>query len=63
MQCLKYIINNNFFILIRGELIPIRMYLAGVDLTPSCSNVAGKYTVKHFINLVLVDEEDRRYFK
>jgi len=47
----------------KGEVIPIRLYLSGVDLTPSHKNVSGKFTVKHFINLVLVDEEERRYFK
>ena len=47
----------------KGEVIPIRLYLSGVDLTPSIKNVLGKFTVKHFINLVLVDEEERRYFK
>lgn len=47
----------------KGEVIPIRLYLAGVNLTPSCKNVSGKFSVKHFVNLVLVDDEDRRYFK
>ncbi|KRX10813.1 hypothetical protein PPERSA_00983 [Pseudocohnilembus persalinus] len=47
----------------KGEVIPIRIYLAGIDVTPSSKNVSGKFTVKHFINLVLVDEDDRRYFK
>lgn len=47
----------------KGEVIPIRLYLNGVDLTPSHKNVGGKFSVKHFINLVLVDEDDRRYFK
>lgn len=58
--------NVNFYFLIylfRGEVIPIRIYLAGIDVTPSSKNVSGKFTVKHFINLVLVDEDDRRYFK
>jgi len=48
----------------KGEIVPIRLYLSGVDLTPSYKSVcSGKFSVKHFINLVLVDEEDRRYFK
>jgi vacuolar protein sorting-associated protein 26 len=48
---------------VRGEVIPIRLYLAGIDLTPTHRNVANKYSVRYYINLVLVDEEDRRYFK
>jgi vacuolar protein sorting-associated protein 26 len=47
----------------KGEVIPIRLYLSGVDLTPSYKQVNGKFEVKHFLNLILVDEEDRRYFK
>ena len=47
----------------RGEVIPIRMHLAPYELTPSYPNVHNKFSVKHLLNLVLVDEEDRRYFK
>lgn len=49
---------------VRGELIPLRLYLGGIDeLTPTYSNIANAFTVRYFVNLVLVDEEDRRYFK
>jgi len=48
---------------VRGESVPVRMFLGGVDLTPTYKNVASKYTVKYYLNLVLVDEDDRRYFK
>ena len=49
---------------VRGESIPIRLFLSGTDqLSPTFPNVAGKFSVKYFLNLVLVDEEDRRYFK
>ena len=48
---------------IRGENIPIRMYLGALDLTPTYTNVNNKFSVKYFLNLVLIDEEDRRYFK
>jgi len=47
----------------KDEIIPIRLYLTGYDLTPTYSNVNNKFSVKYFINLVLIDEEDRRYFK
>ena len=47
----------------RGESIPIRMYLSPYPLTPSYDNVCDKFSVKYSLNLVLVDEEDRRYFK
>ena len=48
---------------VKGERIPIRMFLAGLDIAPSLTNVANCLTVRYFLNLVLVDEEDRRYFK
>lgn len=36
---------------------------AGYDLTPTMRDVNKKFSVRYFLNLVLVDEEDRRYFK
>ena len=49
---------------VKGECIPIRFYLASVtDLTPTYENVNRRFSVKYYINLVLIDEEDRRYFK
>lgn len=47
----------------KGEVIPIRLHLSPYELTPSYPNVHNKFGVKYFLNLVLVDEEDRRYFK
>ena len=40
-----------------------RLFLAPYDLTPTFKNVHNKFSVKYYLNLVLVDEEDRRYFK
>jgi len=48
---------------VRGESIPIRAFLSPFDLTPTFKNVHNKFSVKYYLNLVLVDEEDRRYFK
>ena len=56
-------INIIYFRLYPGESIPIRLFLAGYDLTPSMRDVNKKFSVKYFLNLVLTDEEDRRYFK
>ncbi|XP_003374665.1 vacuolar protein sorting-associated protein 26 [Trichinella spiralis] len=46
-----------------GESIPIRLFLSGYKLTPTMRDVNKRFSVKYFLNLVLVDEEDRRYFK
>uniref|UniRef100_A0A914MME4 Vacuolar protein sorting-associated protein 26 n=1 Tax=Meloidogyne incognita TaxID=6306 RepID=A0A914MME4_MELIC len=48
---------------VKGESIPIRLFLAGYDLTPTMRDVAKRFSVRYFLNLVLIDEEDRRYFK
>lgn len=49
---------------VRGESIPIRLFLGGFEtLTPTFNRVSSKFSVKYFLNLVLIDEEDRRYFK
>ncbi|TSK22586.1 ATP-dependent RNA helicase SUPV3L1, mitochondrial [Bagarius yarrelli] len=48
---------------VKGESIPIRLFLAGYDLTATMRDVNKKFSVRYFLNLVLVDEEDRRYFK
>ncbi|KAF5835363.1 vacuolar protein sorting-associated protein 26-domain-containing protein [Dunaliella salina] len=39
------------------------LYLSPYDLSPTYKDVHNKYSVRYFLNLVLVDEEDRRYFK
>lgn len=48
---------------VRGESIPVRLFLTGFDLTPTYRKVAHKFSVRYYLNLVLVDEDDRRYFK
>lgn len=32
-------------------------------MTPTYRNIGHKYSVRYYLNLVLVDEEERRYFK
>ncbi|GKU93574.1 hypothetical protein SLEP1_g7161 [Rubroshorea leprosula] len=51
------------FELMDGESIPIRLFLSPYELTPTYRNINNKFSVKYYLNLVLVDEEDRRYFK
>ena len=48
---------------VKGETIPIRMFLSGYDLTPTMRDINKKFSVRYYLNLVLIDEEDRRYFK
>lgn len=44
-----------------GECIPIRLFLSSIDLTPTYRGVNNRFSVRYYLNLVLVDEEDRRY--
>lgn len=48
---------------VKGESIPIRVFLAGYDLAPTMREINKKFSVRYYLNLVLMDEEDRRYFK
>merc|ERR1712088_120826 len=47
----------------KGEVIPIRLFLKSFQGQPTMKEVAKRFSVRYFLNLVLVDEEDRRYFK
>ena len=40
---------------VKGESIPIRVFLAGYDLTPTMRDINKKFSVKYYLNLVLVD--------
>merc|ERR1740139_562715 len=48
---------------VKGEVIPVRLFLGGIpaDLTPTV--MAPRFSIRYYLNLVLVDEVDRRYFK
>ena len=50
---------------VKGEVIPVKLSLKGIpaDLTPTFPAQKNRFSVRYFINLVLVDEDDRRYFK
>jgi vacuolar protein sorting-associated protein 26 len=43
----------------------VKLALCGIpaDLTPTYTSVHNRFSVKYFLNLILVDEDDRRYFK
>lgn len=48
---------------VKGETIPIRLFLSGFDLTPTYKDVNKKFSTKTYLSLVLIDEDARRYFK
>lgn len=46
---------------VKGETIPIRLFLGGYDLTPTAKT--NLFNVKNYLSLVIIDEDGRRYFK
>jgi Vacuolar protein sorting-associated protein 26 len=50
---------------VKGVEIPVKLFLSGIpaDLTPTYTPNNNRFSVRYFLNLVLVDEDDRRYFK
>lgn len=46
---------------VKGETIPIRLFLGGYDLTPNMT--CNYFNVKNYLSLVIIDEDGRRYFK
>ncbi|KAK6461658.1 vacuolar protein sorting-associated protein 26-domain-containing protein [Scheffersomyces coipomensis] len=48
---------------VKGEAIPIRLFLGGYDLTPTYRDVNKKFSTRTYLSLVLIDEDARRYFK
>ena len=47
----------------RYERLPIRFFLKSYNLTPSYPDIEGFFGVKYFLNFVVVDGEDNRFFK
>ncbi|EGW31366.1 uncharacterized protein SPAPADRAFT_139970 [Spathaspora passalidarum NRRL Y-27907] len=48
---------------VKGETIPIRLFLNGFDLIPTYRDVNKKFSTRTYLSLVLIDEDARRYFK
>ncbi|KAJ1678275.1 Vacuolar protein sorting-associated protein 26, partial [Spiromyces aspiralis] len=48
---------------VKGEVIPIRLFLGGFEITPTYRDINKRFSARYYLNLVLVDEENRRYFK
>lgn len=44
---------------VKGETIPIRLFLGGFDLTPTFREVNKKYSTRYYLSLVLIDEGKR----
>lgn len=47
----------------KGEVISIRHHLSSTDLTPTYLNIYNRFSCRYILSLVVVDEDDRRYFR
>lgn len=47
----------------KGEVVPLRLFLGGFDLTPTFRDINKKFSVRYYLSLILVDQDQRRYFK
>ncbi|KAJ5079714.1 vacuolar protein sorting-associated protein [Anaeramoeba ignava] len=45
----------------KGDSIPIRLFLEQFPLTPTFNKVQKKFSVRYFLNLLLIDEQGKRY--
>ena len=48
---------------ISNVTVPFRFFLSPYELTPTYENVNNKFSVKYYLNLVLFDTNNERYFK
>lgn len=48
---------------IKNETIPFKWFISAYEFTPTYKNINNRLSVQYFINLVLIDADDRRYFK
>lgn len=48
---------------VKGDVIPVRFFLSELKLSPTYDKVASRFSTTYYLNLVLVDQDDRRYFK
>ena len=47
----------------KNETIPFRFFLEPYNLTPSYIDVAGNFSVRYYLNLIIKDQNNNRYFK
>ena len=47
----------------KNETIPFRFFLEPYHLTPSYTEVAGNFSVRYYLNLIIKDNQYNKYFK
>lgn len=46
-----------------GTVIPIRLYLQPLNLTPTLNKIDDRFSVCYYLSLIIIDHQERRYFK
>lgn len=50
--------------MVAGESVPVRIFLRACPLlAPTYNDVNKVFSVRYYLNLVLVDQDGRRYYK
>ena len=57
------LIHSGDCLIYSGDCLPIRLFLSSYRLTPTMRNIEERFTIKYYLNLVITDEEDNKYFK
>jgi hypothetical protein len=39
-----------------GESVPVRLFLSPLPISPTYANIENKFSVRYYVNLVLVDD-------
>ena len=47
----------------KNETIPFRFFLEPYNLTPSYPDVSGNFSVRYYLNLIMKDQKNNKYFK
>jgi hypothetical protein len=47
----------------KNQMIPVRIYLSGINTLTPTYDISGLFSVKYFLNVCLIDDNDRRLFK
>ncbi|KAK2949647.1 Vacuolar protein sorting 26 (Vps26) [Blattamonas nauphoetae] len=48
---------------VKNEIIPIRMYLSNLDLTPTYPTINSSFQVRYYLSVDIYNEEGKRFFK
>ena len=48
---------------VKGEIIPFRLFLSPLNLSPSCVDQTKGYSVSHFLHFIIYTTSGQKYFK